>query len=120
MIPSLKQLVAAMVALALVDAVWLLTAGRYALQMTERIQGSPVVFGPVAAIVVYIALAYLVYQVNTPLEAGLLGAATYAVYDFTSLAILKKYEVGMAIADTIWGGVLFATVFSILKYFKLN
>jgi uncharacterized membrane protein len=120
MIPSLSQLVAAMVALALVDAVWLLTAGRYALQMTERIQGSPVVFGPVAAIVVYIALAYLVYQVNTPLEAGLLGAATYAVYDFTSLAILKKYEVGMAIADTIWGSVLFATVFSILKYFKLN
>jgi hypothetical protein len=70
MIPSLSQLIAAMVTLALVDAVWLLTAGQYALQMTERIQGSPVVFGPVAAIVVYIALAYLVYQVKTPLEAG--------------------------------------------------
>ena len=120
MIPSLKQLVAAMVAFVLVDVVWLLTAGQYALQMTERIQGSPVQFGILASIVVYVALAYLVYQVNTPLEAGLLGAATYAVYDFTSLAILKKYEVGIAIADTIWGGVLFATVFSILKYFKLN
>ena len=120
MIPSLTQLVAAMVALALVDAVWLFTVGQYALQMTERIQGSPVQFGIVASIVVYVALAYLVYQVNTPLEAGLLGAATYAVYDFTSLAILKKYEVGVAIADTIWGSILFATVFSILKYFKLN
>jgi uncharacterized membrane protein len=120
MIPSLTQLVAAMVALALVDALWLFTAGQYALQMTERIQGSPVQFGIVASIVVYVALAYLVYQVNTPLEAGLLGAATYAVYDFTSLAILKKYEVGIAIADTVWGSILFATVFSILKYFKLN
>ena len=120
MIPSLTQLVAAMIALALVDAVWLLTAGQYALKMTERIQGSPVQFGILASIVVYVALAYLVYQVNTPLEAGLLGAATYAVYDFTSLAILKKYEVKIAIADTIWGGVLFATVFSILKYFKLH
>ena len=120
MIPSLTQLVAAMIALALVDAVWLLTAGQYALKMTERIQGSPVQFGIIAAIVVYIALAYLVYQVKTPVEAGLLGAATYAVYDFTSLAILKKYEVGIAIADTVWGGILFATTFSILKYFKLN
>ena len=120
MIPSLKQLVAAMGVLIVVDSIWLLTAGQYALKMTERIQGSPVQFGILASIVVYVALAYLVYQVNTPLEAGLLGAATYAVYDFTSLAILKKYEVGIAIADTIWGGVLFATVFSILKYFKLN
>jgi uncharacterized membrane protein len=120
MIPSLKQLVVAMLVLALVDALWLFTVGQYALQMTERIQGSPVQFGIVASIVVYIALAYLVYQVNTPLEAGLLGAATYAVYDFTSLAILKKYEVGVAIADTVWGGVLFASVFSILKYFKLH
>ena len=120
MIPSLSQLVAAMVALALVDSIWLLTAGQYALKMTERIQGSPVQFGILAAVVVYVALAYLVYQANTPLEAGLLGAATYAVYDFTSLAILKKYEVGVAIADTVWGSVLFATTFSILKYFKLN
>ena len=120
MIPSLIQLLVAMLVLAVVDALWLFTVGQYALKMTERIQGSPVQFGIVASIVVYIALAYLVYQVNTIFEAGLLGAATYAVYDFTSLAILKKYEVGVAIADTIWGGVLFATVFSILKYFKLN
>ena len=120
MIPSLAQLLAAMVALALVDALWLFTAGQYSLKMTERIQGSPVVFGIVAIIIVYVALAYLVYQVKTPLEAGLLGAATYAVYDFTSLAILKKYEVGVAIADTVWGSVLFASVFSILRYFKLN
>jgi uncharacterized membrane protein len=120
MIPSLTQLLVAMLVLAVVDALWLFTVGQYALQMTERIQGSPVQFGIVASIVVYVALAYLVYQVNTPVEAGLLGAATYAVYDFTSLAILKKYEVGVAIADTVWGGVLFASVFSILKYFKLH
>lgn len=120
MIPSLSQFVVAMVVLALVDAVWLFTAGQYALKMTERIQGSPVQFGILATVVVYVALAYIVYQANTPLEAGLLGAATYAVYDFTSLAILKKYEVGIAIADTVWGGILFATTFSILKYFKLN
>jgi hypothetical protein len=48
-------------------------------------------------------------------HAALIGAATYAVYDFTSLSILKKYEAKIAVADTLWGGVLFAITFSILK-----
>ena len=119
MIPSLNQFISAILLLIAVDLPWLLTVGRYALGMTERIQGSPVVmqFGP--ALVVYIALAYLVYQVKTVGEAALLGAATYAVYDFTSLAILKKYELNVAIADTLWGGALFAIVFTILKTFHV-
>jgi uncharacterized membrane protein len=43
-------------------------------------------------------------------QHGFLGAATYAVYDFTNLAIFEKYNLYLAIADTIWGGVLMATV----------
>ena len=119
MIPSLKQMIIAAILFVLVDLPWLLTAGQYALRMTERIQGSPVIlqYGP--ALVVYVAVAYLVYQVTTVQEAALLGAATYAVYDFTSLAILKKYEWTMAVADTVWGSVLFASVFSVLKYFNI-
>jgi len=118
MIPSCLQFIVAALLFVAIDSVWLLTAGKYALAMTERIQGSPVVmrFGP--ALIVYIALAYLVYQVKTVGEAALLGAATYAVYDFTSATILKKYEVGMAIADTLWGGALFAIVFTLLKRFN--
>jgi uncharacterized membrane protein len=117
MIPSLKQIGVAILVLIAVDAVWLLTVGRYAVGMTERIQGSPVVFRFLPALVVYVALAYLVYQANSVQDAALLGAATYAVYDFTSLTILKKYELGIAAADTLWGGVLFAITFSILKRF---
>uniref|UniRef100_A0A6C0K0T7 DUF2177 family protein n=1 Tax=viral metagenome TaxID=1070528 RepID=A0A6C0K0T7_9ZZZZ len=119
MIPSLQQLAVAMVVLALIDSVWLLTAGQYALAMTQRIQGSSVVFNIGAAFIVYIALGYLVWQVKSVQEAALMGSAVYAVYDFTSLAILKKYELGMAVADTVWGSVLFASVFWILKYFNI-
>jgi len=115
MIPSLKQIVVAILLLVAVDAVWLLTAGHYAIGMTERIQGSPVTFRLIPGLIVYVALAYLVYQVNSVQDAALLGAATYAVYDFTSLTILKKYELGMAAADTLWGGALFAITFSILR-----
>ena len=119
MIPSLKQIAIAIVIFILVDSVWLLTAGQYALKMTERIQGAPVSFNLGAGLVVYIALAYLIYQVSSVQDAALLGAATYAVYDFTSLAILKNYEVGMAAADTLWGGALFAIVYSIINYLKV-
>jgi uncharacterized membrane protein len=119
MIPSLKQMIIAAILFVLVDLPWLLTAGQYALRMTERIQGSPVIlqYGP--ALVVYIAVAYLVYQVNTVQEAALLGAATYAVYDFTSLTVLKKYEWQIAVADSLWGGALFAIVFTLLKRFDV-
>ena len=105
----------AMILFVVVDSVWLLTAGRYALAMTERIQGSPVTFRFAAAIPVYIALAYLIYQVDSVQDAALMGVATYAIYDFTSMTILKKYELGMAVADSLWGGALFAIVFTLLK-----
>ena len=120
MIPSLKQLVIAMVVLVLIDAVWLLTAGKLAVSMTEAIQGSPVVFRIGGALAVYVALAYLIYQPSTVLEAGLMGSAVYAVYDFTSYSILKKYDLKIAIADTVWGGVLFAATKAALKYLKVD
>jgi len=115
MIPSVRQMLFAIPLFLAVDAVWLLTAGKYAVGMTERIQGSPVTMRLGPAFVVYVALAYLIYQVSSVQDAALLGAATYAVYDFTSMAILKKYELGMAAADTLWGGALFAIVFTLLK-----
>jgi len=36
------------------------------------------------------------------------------VYDFTSLSLLKKYSPTIAVADTLWGGVLFAIVKAIM------
>ncbi|NBR60473.1 MAG: DUF2177 family protein [Actinobacteria bacterium] len=98
-----------------VDLVWLMTAGRLSLKMLAKIQGSPVVMRFWAATVVYIALSYLVMSAGTYWEAVGFGAATYAVYDFTSLATLKDYDWKIAVADTVWGGVLFGTVWYIRK-----
>lgn len=109
----------AFVVLLAVDAVWLFFIGPTALAMTAAIQGSPVVFRALPALVVYVALTYLVQLPRTTAEAALLGAAVYAVYDFTSLALLKKYSPWIAIADTLWGGVLFAVTHAILKYLNV-
>ena len=118
MIPTLKQFAVAMILFVVVDAVWLLTVGQLALSMTEAIQGSPVTFRWGAGFVVYVALGYLIYQTDTVLEAGLMGTAVYAVYDFTNYMILKKYDGRLAVADSLWGGVLFAIVKGILSLLK--
>jgi uncharacterized membrane protein len=39
-----------------------------------------------------------------------MGAAVYAVYDFTNLAMFKNYTLSFALMDTLWGGALFALV----------
>jgi len=112
---SPTSFVAAVLLLLLVDAVWLLCVGPRALAMTAAIQGSPVVLKWIPALLVYVALAYLVHLPTTATQAALLGSAVYAVYDFTSLALLTKYSPVMAIADTLWGGVLFIVVHLLLR-----
>ncbi len=87
--------------------------------MIQAIQGSPVEFRYWAAIPVYLALAYLLTLADSPLKAAAIGGATYAVYDFTNLATIKKYTVPFAIMDTVWGATLFGLTFAAAKYFKV-
>lgn len=107
---------ATIVGLVLVDLVWLTTVGRLSLKMIENIQGSPVVMRFWAAGIVYVALAYLVLEAKTVWQAAITGAAVYAVYDFTNMATLSRYDWRLAVADTIWGGALFAIVWKIIQY----
>jgi uncharacterized membrane protein len=59
-----------------------------------------------AALPVYLALAYLVLLAKTPFDAFAIGMATYAVYDFTLLALFGQFRISSAIADSVWGGLL--------------
>ena len=119
MTQTLVSYLAAMIGLVLIDSIWLFTTGPSVLRMTEQIQGGPVSFRIGPAIIVYVALAYLVLQIKTLSQAVLTGMATYAVYDMTNYALLTKYSPVVAIADTLWGGVLFGVVWSGLKWFQL-
>ena len=101
----------------LVDIFWLMTAGIYARKMTEMIQGEPIQLRFVSAALVYVFLAYLLLQTKSAKEAFLYGAAIYGVYDFTNHALLERYDWKFAIADTLWGGVLFVVARHLLKAF---
>ena len=112
-----KKLFITVFVLIIVDSIWLFTGGQYALHMTAAIQGASVVFRYGGALIVYIALAYLHNTFAKSIqEAFALGLSTYAVYDFTNYALLKDYDFRFAVADTVWGGILFSMVHSIMKY----
>ena len=115
-----KTFLATIFILIVVDAAWLFTAGKMSLKMLEKIQGSPVTMRMWAAVIVYLALAYLVLQAKTVWQAAGIGVAAYAVYDYTSLATLKGFDWRMALADTAWGGILFAVTWSILKWIGMG
>ncbi len=101
----------------LIDIFWLLTGGIYARKMTENIQGSPLQMRWVGAVVVYLFLAYMLLETKSYKQAFLYGVSIYAVYDFTNYALLDKYDWKFAIADTLWGGILFVAAHHLLKVF---
>jgi len=101
----------------LVDIFWLATGGIVARKMTERIQGKPIEMRFVSAIIVYLFLAYMLLQTRSAKEAFMYGVAIYGVYDFTNHALLEQYDWKFAIADTLWGGVLFVLARHLLKAF---
>jgi uncharacterized membrane protein len=96
------------------DLPWLILTQPYVTKMF----GTELTLRLLPAIVVYLALAYLVKLPKKASEAFLLGLTVYAVYDFTNLATLKRYDWRFACADSIWGGVLFTAVFYALHQIK--
>jgi len=51
---------------------------------------------------------FVIVKKATVKEAFLLGFFTYAIFDFTNLALFKNYSIQTALIDMIWGGTLFA------------
>jgi len=117
LIPKSQSLLKTAAILFLVDLFWLSTGGIFARQMTQRIQGHPIQFRYLSAVVVYLVMAYMLLQVTSYKQAFLYGVCIYAVYDFTNYAILSNYDLRFAIADTLWGGILFMAGFHLLKAF---
>jgi uncharacterized membrane protein len=114
----LEKIVFNALLIALLDTPWLWFSQNWVKNMIADIQAAPLrlKFGP--AIIVYVALGYLATLPKTALDAFALGLATYAVYDGTNLATLKNYDWRFAIADSLWGGVLFLMVFLVKQLQK--
>jgi uncharacterized membrane protein len=101
-----KDFILAMILLPVLDIPWL--------KFFAMPQFPNARFQLVPALVVYAALAFLLLQQTGVLGSFLNGAAVYAVYDFTTLITHPSSSLSFAIADTLWGGTLFALAFFIL------
>ena len=108
---SYKMLVSALGLVAMDFAYLGMIKGYYARQIAA-VQGSPMVVNLFGAVVTYVFLIFgLNYFIIGPgrsaQDAFLLGLVVYGVYDFTSLALLSKWQLTTAVIDTLWGGTLF-------------
>lgn len=114
------RLVLVALAMFIVDLPWLSLIGGHYSEIVQTIQGGRQVrMRPLAGLVVYPALAFLALKTTDYKDAFLTGLAVYAVYDFTVLAAFKEYPFYMAVADSIWGGLLFCAIFWIRERFNL-
>jgi hypothetical protein len=112
---NVKDLLLAIIVLAIVDIPWL-SFNMFVLKDPFYQGGGPPRIW--AAVIVYLALAYLLFQAKSANEAFLIGMTTYAVYDFTLLALFNKFSVSTALADTLWGGILFYLSFMGVKHIQ--
>jgi uncharacterized membrane protein len=66
-----------------------------------------------------VILNYFIISANKPaFDAFILGFCVYGIFDFTNMAIFKKYNLKTAISDTLWGAILFFIVTNITYSLK--
>ena len=110
---NFRELATAAGAIAIVDIPWLVLQ---MLVIKDPFYSTPNAgFRLIPTIIVYLALGFLLLQQTSAQKAAMVGAATYAVYDFTLLALFKDFSWFQAIADTIWGGILFYLSYQVLE-----
>ena len=120
----MNSFIVSSVLLVLVDSVYLYFIGKPVFDKTVMaIQNSALVVNLAPAVFTYILMAillnYFIISVNkSPFDAFILGFCTYGIFDFTNMAIFKKYNLRTAITDTLWGAILFFSVTSITYYIK--
>jgi len=95
----------------IIDLPWLYLVSPWASDMIRSIQTRPMEFRLWPAAVVYLAIGILLNFASSVQDAAIIGLTSYAIYEFTNYSIFSRYNLGLAVADSIWGGVLFAACY---------
>lgn len=127
----MKLYIAAVFLLLIIDLLWLklFMKKKYETQVFT-IQNSPMkprmVFAVLAYILLCVGLVVFVLPniddqniIFTSLKYGFLfGIVLYGVYDFTIAAVLKDWDIRLAMIDVLWGGFLYFSVSVLYGYMK--
>ena len=111
---QVKRILLSSIILVIIDALFLYANKTQFENKIIDIQRVVMKIKPTGAILTYIILIFalnyfIIRKFKGPEEAFLLGLVIYGVYEGTNYAIFKKWSASLAILDTVWGGVLFAT-----------
>lgn len=81
------------------------------------------VYAALCYVLMAIGLQYFAVNQHSFLNAILLGAVIFGVYNTTNLSTLNNYEIKTAAIDTAWGTVLYGIVYlivSLLSYMLIS
>lgn len=114
-IHHMKSFVIVLVLILIVDYIYLSTFSNSFVKMVEQIQDSPLSLNFIGAGVSYLLIGYSLYYFillpkKSVSDAFVLGLLIYGVFDFTNLALFKKYDWKVGLMDTLWGGILFSII----------
>ena len=122
---SIYEILLISIILVVVDSTYLYSMKNFFNNQIKLVQGTDIQINIYAAILCYIALVYGLYYFiikdKRPLiDAFIFGIVIYAVYELTTMALLKNWSWKTVVLDTLWGGILFTIttylVYAIKKY----
>lgn len=128
----LRMFCIASVTILLMDTVWLgfIAKSLYQKQLGHffHITSTGMQLNYMAACVVYVCLILGIILFVVPKAGGsvisaffwgaIFGLLTYAIYDFTNLAIIKKWPLYISLVDVAWGALLCGTTSAITMWLK--
>lgn len=123
----LYQFIVATITVLILDAIWISSQITSYTKVTETIQGMKMTVRWIPAIItyglillgLYLILLYSQYQSSkfkVMIFAFLFGLVSYGIYNFTNLALLNNYTWGVAVKDTLWGGILLSVSIGLAIY----
>jgi uncharacterized membrane protein len=115
----LRVIISGIILLAL-DLTYISLASSFFAKQITLVQTLPVKINYIAAIISYIVIIFAInyFILNNDasvLDAFLLGFSIYAIYELTNYSLLRNWQFKTVVVDTLWGGILFATVTAIMK-----
>jgi uncharacterized membrane protein len=116
----LKSHIIATIVLLVFDLVWVGTfMGKKYQDQVQQIQNDKMVVRPLFAVLAYLLMVIGLnvfvlprirkgYELQDSIKYGFLfGIVLYGVYDFTIAAVLKDWNISLAITDVLWGGIVY-------------
>ena len=121
MLQILKTIFFIALSVLILDGIYLSSLSNYFSKVFKEIQGTKMEFRIPSAVLCYVFIIFSIYYFGFVLNIGLLnmfilGVIIYGIYELTNHATIKNWPLFMVIVDTLWGGILYSSSFSVSNY----